>query len=362
MDPAPTLGERAMFRKKLVAVAVGTILEYYDFAIFGSLVDVIATLYFPSSSELGSFLASMTVFGSAFFMRPLGGLLIGYVGDTWGRRQALELSITLMLLPSFLIGCLPPYAVGGIAVTIVLVLLRLLQGLAVGGEMVGAFIFTVESAAGNRPGLWGSVTKSTSLVGNVSGKEDVMYRRDRHLRPVSPPICICICLSADLLSQSALFVMLGLLVVTFLRHYLTEEELLTWGWRLPFFIALALALVGLRLRKEIVAMEEEQESAHGLGRPSIDVSDRSIVMQGALGISSGLPVPANLISSAGSALEMSCEEKLWGLHTPEDSLASQWREVLLSIGTACFLAYKPVFPNALPLIFMSFSSLMRAAM
>lgn len=170
LQHSPPLGDRAVFRKKLVAVAVGTILEYYDFAIFGSLVDVIATLYFPSSSELGSFLASMTVFGSAFFMRPLGGLLIGYVGDTWGRRQALELSITLMLLPSFLIGCLPPYSVGGVSVTIVLVLLRLLQGLAVGGEMVGAFIFTIESAAGNRPGLWGSITKSTSLVGNVSGE------------------------------------------------------------------------------------------------------------------------------------------------------------------------------------------------
>lgn len=120
-------------------------------------------------------------------------------------------------------------------------------------------------------------------------------------------------------------------MVTFLRHYLTEEEMLTWGWRLPFFIALALALVGLRLRKEIVAIEEEHEAAlkaeQGQGG-SIDASDRSIVMQGALGTTHS----AAPSSSALSVTAFGREEQMWGLRAPEDTFASQWREILLSIG------------------------------
>jgi MHS family proline/betaine transporter-like MFS transporter len=205
------------FGTKISAVAIGTILDYYDFSVFGSMVDVIGDLFFPHTSKIYSLLASLSVFGSAFLMRPLGGLFIGMIGDTLGRQRALEISILLMLFPSFLIGLLPPYEVAGIASTIALVVLRLVQGLAVGGEMVGAFVFTVESAGGSSPGFWGSLMKSTSLVGNA----------------------------------------LGLGVATTLRHFLSEEAFRSWGWRVPFFLSLGLALIGLYLRKQIVLDEEE---------------------------------------------------------------------------------------------------------
>lgn len=199
------------FSTRVTAVAVGTILEYYDFAVFGSLADVIGDQFFPNVSKLYSLLASLSVYGSAFLMRPLGGLFLGIIGDTIGRQRALEISILLMLFPSFLIGCLPPYTVGGIYSSIALVVLRLLQGIAVGGEMVGAFVFTVESADGDKPGFWGSIMKSTSLMGNA----------------------------------------LGLGVATTLRHYLSNDQFQLWGWRVPFFLALLLALLGLHLRAQI---------------------------------------------------------------------------------------------------------------
>ncbi|CAM9813234.1 unnamed protein product, partial [Ectocarpus fasciculatus] len=211
------------FGTKICAVAIGTVLEYYDFAVFGSLVDVIGELFFPNTSKIYSLLASLSVFGSAFLMRPLGGLFLGIIGDTLGRQRALEISIMLMLLPSFFIGCLPPYEVAGIGATIALVVLRLLQGLAVGGEMVGAFVFTVESTGGDSPGYWGSLMKSTSLVGNA----------------------------------------LGLGIATVLRHVLSEEAFRSWGWRLPFFLGLGLAFVGLYLRKQIVTDDAESKAGGG---------------------------------------------------------------------------------------------------
>lgn len=209
------------FGTRISAVAIGTVLEFYDFAVFGSLVDVIGELFFPNTSPMYSLLASLSVFGSAFLMRPLGGLFLGIIGDTVGRQRALEISILLMLLPSFFIGCLPTYAVGGIYSTIILVILRLLQGLAVGGEMVGAFVFTVESTGGDSPGFWGSLMKSTSLIGNA----------------------------------------LGLGVATTLRHVLTEEEFYSWGWRVPFFLALGLAILGLHLRRGMVPEKDTAENA-----------------------------------------------------------------------------------------------------
>jgi MHS family proline/betaine transporter-like MFS transporter len=117
----------------------------------------------------------VTVYGSAFLMRPLGGVVIGFIGDKWGRQRALEISILLMLFPSFLIGCLPPFRVGGSFSTVSLVILRLIQGIAVGGEMAGAFVFAVESTEGKDAGFWGSITKSMSLCGNLLGKRHVTF-------------------------------------------------------------------------------------------------------------------------------------------------------------------------------------------
>ena len=121
---------------------VGNALEWYDFAIFGALADVFGTNFFPEQSSSAALMASFSVYCSAFFMRPLGGMLFGYIGDTHSRKRALEISIVVMILASFTMGVLPTYSIGGVAATVAVVVLRMTQGVAVGGEMVGAYIFT----------------------------------------------------------------------------------------------------------------------------------------------------------------------------------------------------------------------------
>ena len=116
---------------------IGNILDYYDFTLFGGVMDVLANQFFPGTSESSfiKLLFSLSTFGCAFFFRPIGGVVIGYIGEKFGRKRALETSICLMIIPSFLIGCIPNYNSIGIASTISLVFLRLLQGFAVGGEI-----------------------------------------------------------------------------------------------------------------------------------------------------------------------------------------------------------------------------------
>ena len=182
------------FTKNICAVGVGNILEWYDFAIFGALADVLGERFFPEHMSGTALIASLSLFGSAFFMRPIGGWLMGYVGDNYGRKRALEVSVITMMIPSFLMGCVPTFAEIGWASTVCLVVLRLLQGLAVGGEMTGAFVFTIETTNGRNRGVWGAVVKATGLSGTALGMGYVAYLR-YHLsqqalkRCVLYPVC-----------------------------------------------------------------------------------------------------------------------------------------------------------------------------
>jgi MFS transporter, MHS family, proline/betaine transporter len=125
-----------------MCIQIGNALEWYDFAIFGALADVFGAHFFPVQSSGAQLMAAFSVYCSAFFMRPIGGLIFGYIGDTYGRKKALEISIGLMIATSFFIGVLPTYEMIGYSATVLIVLLRMLQGFAVGGEMVGAYIYT----------------------------------------------------------------------------------------------------------------------------------------------------------------------------------------------------------------------------
>lgn len=144
-------------------------------------------------------------------MRPLGGIVMGRIGDTVGRKKALEVSIALMLLPSFLIGCLPAYRQWGLKTTIFLVLLRLMQGLAVGGELVGAYIYTIEAAGGIDRGFWGAMCKASGNLGTT----------------------------------------LGMGVAALLRCYLSREALYSWGWRIPFLSGVLFGVIGIWLRSKL---------------------------------------------------------------------------------------------------------------
>ncbi len=188
--------------------ALSSAFEWYDYALFGYFTTVIAHLFFPSTDPITALLSSFAVFASGFAMRPLGAIIFGYIGDRVGRRHALVLSLALMALPTVFLGLLPTYEHIGIWATYALVLLRLLQGLAVGGNYGGSFIVTIENAPKGYQALAGSLATFGTLGGLFLG-------------------------------SSAVF-----LATT----YLTESDLYQFGWRIPFLLGGFSGLVAYMIR------------------------------------------------------------------------------------------------------------------
>ncbi len=195
-------------RRVVMAAAAGNILEWFDFALYGFFAVTIGQLFFPSSSPTASLLAALAVFGVAFVMRPLGGVVLGRLADRAGRRPALTLSVLLMGVSTTLIACLPSYPSIGVAAPLLLVALRCVQGFSAGGEYAGATTYLLENAPQHRRGLWSSVISATAAIG----------------------------------------VLLAGVVALGATAWLTEAQVAAWGWRLPFLLAAPLAVVGLYIR------------------------------------------------------------------------------------------------------------------
>lgn len=151
--------------KIVFAAIIGHILEFYDFTIYAVFAVKIGQLFFPSTSELAQILASLAVFAVGFFMRPIGGVLFGHIGDKHGRRTALVISVIGMAIFTFIIGFMPDYSTIGIAAPVILVLCRLAQGLCVGGEGAGASIFVLEHLKGYKPGFIGGIINAALTAG-----------------------------------------------------------------------------------------------------------------------------------------------------------------------------------------------------
>ncbi len=147
----------------IVAGLVGNVMEWYDFAVYGYFATVIGTVFFPSDDPAVSLIAAFGAFAAGFLVRPLGGLVFGRIGDLVGRKRALTLSVLAMALPTVLMACLPTYETIGVAAPIAIVLLRMVQGLSVGGEYTSSIVFLVEHAPKHRRaffsvwGVWGAV-------------------------------------------------------------------------------------------------------------------------------------------------------------------------------------------------------------
>lgn len=196
---------------QIVAAVIGNALEWYDFIVFGFFTVVIARLFFPSDNQYASLLLTTATFGVGFFMRPVGGVLLGIYADRRGRKAALLMVITLMTIAIAMIAFAPTYAAIGVAAPLIMVVARLLQGFSAGGEFASATAFLTESAPATRRGLYGS----WQMVGQ------------------------------------GLAVLLGAILGTLLTRSLTPETLDSWGWRIPFLFGLIIGPVGLYIRRKL---------------------------------------------------------------------------------------------------------------
>lgn len=199
-------------RTKAVAAAfIGTIIEWYDFFLYGTAAALVfPKLFFPNESEAAATISSFSTFAAGFFVRPIGAIVFGYLGDRLGRKRTLVWTLALMGVSTFLVGCLPAYDRIGILAPITLTGLRCIQGIAVGGEWGGAILLSVEHSAQGRRGWYGSWTQAGLPVG--------------------------------LLLSNGIFN---------LCSHLTGLSFIKWGWRIPFLIGLVLAAIGYLIRQRV---------------------------------------------------------------------------------------------------------------
>src|SRR4030095_4855111 len=190
------------------ASAVGTMIEWYDFYIFGSLATDISPLFYPSGNDTLALIAYLSTFAVGFVVRPFGALFFGRIGDLVGRKYAFLVTLLIMGGATALIGFLPTYATIGIAAPILLLLIRVLQGLALGGEYGGAAVYVAEHVPDERRGFYTSFIQITATLG--------------------------------------LFV--SLVVILALQNTMSKEAFGSWGWRLPFIISIFLVAVSLYIR------------------------------------------------------------------------------------------------------------------
>ncbi len=211
---APRMKPEETDTKKIRVLAagfIGNILEWYDFAVYGFFAPTIGKPSFPSEDPRVSLIAAFGAFAAGFLMRPVGAVLFGHIGDRIGRKKALTLSVLMMAIPTMLVGILPTHAQIGMYAAIMMVLLRMIQGISVGGEYTSSFVFLVEHAPAGRRAFFGS----WSMIGATCG------------------------------------ILLGSAVGALINTFTTNEQLMDWGWRIPFLAGVLVAFVGYFIRHGI---------------------------------------------------------------------------------------------------------------
>ncbi|MFP3563894.1 MFS transporter [Paraburkholderia sp. SIMBA_030] len=206
---------RSLNTRAVAAAVIGNALEWYDFTVFGFMTVVIAQLFFPVGNDYSSLLLTTATFGVAFFMRPVGGIVLGLYADRAGRKAALSLVIALMTLGILLLAIAPPYSAIGIGAPLMIVLGRLLQGFSAGGEFGSSTALLIEAAPFSKRGFYGSW---------------------------------------QMASQAAAL-LLGAVVGALITHGLSPEALKAWGWRVPFILGLVIGPIGFYIRRHLADSE-----------------------------------------------------------------------------------------------------------
>ncbi|WP_401728761.1 glycine betaine/L-proline transporter ProP [Stenotrophomonas muris] len=206
-----TVVDKPMLKRAVGAAALGNAMEWFDFGVYGYLAVTIGQVFFPSSNPTAQVIAAFATFTVAFLVRPLGGLVFGPLGDRYGRQKVLAFTMILMALGTFAIGLIPAYERIGIWAPVLLLLARVVQGFSTGGEYGGAATFIAEYSTDRNRGLMGSWLEFGTLGGYIAGAG----------------------------------------TVTALHMLLSSEQMLDWGWRIPFLVAGPLGLLGLYMRMKL---------------------------------------------------------------------------------------------------------------
>ncbi|MGJ8515060.1 glycine betaine/L-proline transporter ProP [Carnimonas bestiolae] len=217
-----TLVEKSTLKRTILGTSLGNAMEWFDMGVYAYLAAIIGVVFFPGSSPGIQMMASFGAFAAAFLARPIGGLVLGPLGDKLGRQKVLAFTMVLMSVSSFCIGLIPSYDTIGIWAPILLLCLRLLQGFSTGGEFGGAMTFLAEHAPDRIRGFLTSWLEFGTFIGYIAAA----------------------------------------LIATLVQQFLSEADLYSWGWRIPFFIAGPLGLIGIYMRlrlEETPAFEQTED-------------------------------------------------------------------------------------------------------
>nr|WP_316760183.1 glycine betaine/L-proline transporter ProP [Streptomyces sp. NEAU-HV9] len=230
-----TVTDPALVKRAVKAAALGNAMEWFDFGVYSYIAVTLGKVFFPSGNPTAQLLSTFGAFAAAFLVRPLGGMVFGPLGDRVGRQKVLALTMIMMAAGTFAIGLIPSYATIGVGAPLLLLAARLVQGFSTGGEYAGASTFIAEYAPDKKRGFFGSWLEFGTLAGYIGGA--------------------------------------GL--VTLMTTLLSSEDLVSWGWRIPFLIAGPMGIVGLYLRmrlEETPAFAAEVEKAES-SRPKVPLRD-----------------------------------------------------------------------------------------
>jgi MFS family permease len=254
VSASSTASDKKNIWKVIMASSAGTLIEWYDFYIFGSLATIISAQFFPKGNDTAALLGTLATFATGFVVRPFGALVFGRVGDVVGRKYAFMVTLLIMGLSTTVIGLLPTYEQIGVFAPILLLLLRLLQGLALGGEYGGAATYVAEHSPDGQRGYYTSFIQTTATLG--------------------------------------LFVSLGVILAT--RLGLGEEEFKSYGWRIPFLVSVLLVAFSYMIRRKMnesplfIKMKSEGKASSNPLRDSfMKPANRKLVILALLGATAG---------------------------------------------------------------------------
>lgn len=285
--------------KVIGASSLGTLIEWYDFFIFGSLSIVISTKFFPSDNPTAAFLSTLATFAAGFVVRPFGALFFGRLGDLIGRKYTFMVTLLLMGGATFLIGCIPSYETIGFWAPFIVLILRLLQGLALGGEYGGAATYVAEHSPNGQRGYWTSWIQTTATFG--------------------------------------LFI--SLIVILATRSLMSEEQFELWGWRIPFLLSILMVYVSYLIRKNMdespefkQAKSEGKTSKNPLKESFANKYNLKFVLLALFGAAMGQGV----VWYTGQFYSMSFMKTVMHLHTDQ---ADTILGIALLIGTPFFIVF-----------------------